>query len=204
MSPTAALFDIGNVLVHIDFQRGLSRLLPPACPNPRERLEGLLDKQDELEAGMMAANDFIAWASERLGFEGPPAEFLAAWNDIFEPIHAMWGITAFLKSQGLRLILFSNTNPMHAHWLLENYEVFDDFEGRVFSYEAGANKPDPAIYQHAIQKYDLNPAETLYLDDRAENIAQGEAMGLRCHQYLVAEHHKFIAWLDGQFGIEAN
>jgi putative hydrolase of the HAD superfamily len=199
--PTAALFDIGNVLVHLDFESSLARLVPPGVEDCKERIYSLLEKKDELEAGAIAENDFIAWASGQLGFTGTTEAFLEAWNSIFEPIHAMWGIAAFLKSQRLKIILFSNTNSMHARWLLENYDVFEDFDGRVFSHEVGALKPDPAIYQHAVEEFGLTPADTLYLDDLPENIAKGEELGFRCHQYAFARHHEFIAWLDQQFGV---
>lgn len=199
--PTAALFDIGNVLVHLDFEGALARLVPPAAGDPTERIHSLLEKKDELESGALAAQEFIPWASARLGFTGSSDAFRQVWNSIFEPIHAMWGITAFLKSQGLRLILFSNTNSLHAEWLLENYEVFHDFDGRVFSHEVGAIKPDPAIYHHAIKAHRLEPARTLYLDDLPENIAMGEQLGFRCHRYAFARHHEFVAWLDKQLGM---
>ena len=199
--PTAALFDIGNVLVHLDFESSLARLVPPGVEDSKERIYSLLEKKDELEAGAIAENDFIAWASGQLGFTGTTEAFLEAWNSIFEPIHAMWGIAAFLRSQRLKIILFSNTNSMHARWLLENYDVFEDFDGRVFSHEVGTLKPDPAIYQHAVEEFGLTPADTLYLDDLPENIAKGEELGFRCHQYAFARHHEFIAWLDQQFGV---
>ncbi|MEO1843157.1 MAG: hypothetical protein ABGZ37_02650, partial [Akkermansiaceae bacterium] len=114
--PTAALFDIGNVLVHLDFESSLAKLVPPGVEDCKERIYSLLEKKDELEAGAIAENDFIAWASGQLGFTGTTEAFLEAWNSIFEPIHAMWGIAAFLKSQRLKIILFSNTNSMHARW----------------------------------------------------------------------------------------
>ncbi|MDE0593718.1 MAG: HAD family phosphatase [Akkermansiaceae bacterium] len=199
--PTAALFDIGNVLVHLDFETPLAALVPPSMKNPKERIHRLLEKKDELESGAIAKDEFITWASERLGFPGSPESFLEAWNSIFEPIHSMWTMAAFLKSLGVKIILFSNTNCMHAEWLLKNYNVFEEFDERVFSHLVGAIKPDAAIYHHAIAQHDLVPADTLYIDDLPENIAKGEELGFRCHQYAFARHHQFIAWLDTQFGV---
>ena len=199
--PTAALFDIGNVLVEVDFARGLTPLVPPEAGDPHLKLRGLLEKCSELESGRMSPDEFIAMASEHLAFYGPAAEFRHAWNSIFHPIRAMWTVVSFLKSLRLKLILFSNTNCMHITWLLEHYEVFEEFEGRVFSHEVGFNKPDPAIYRHAITEFDLTPEETLYIDDLPENIATGQNLGLRCHQYSKERHHEFITWLDQEFGL---
>jgi len=201
--PTAALFDIGNVLVDVDFSRGLAPLVPAEAGDPGPRLRTLLDKINDLETGRVSPSEFIATASKDLFFSGSEEEFRKAWNSIFHPFRAMWPVVSFLKSLGIKLVLFSNTNSMHISWLLENYEVFEDFEGRVFSHEVGLRKPDPSIYQHAIEAFDLTPEETLYLDDLPENIATGHSMGLRCHQYSRERHHQFIDWLDQELGMPA-
>ena len=203
LRPTAALFDIGNVLVDVDFSRGLLPLVPPDAGNPGTRLRALLDKINDLETGRITTSAFIATASEDLSFSGSEEEFRAAWNSIFQPLRVMWPVVSFLKSLGLKLVLFSNTNSMHITWLLENYEVFEEFEGKVFSHEVGLSKPDPTIYRHAIGTFDLTPEETLYIDDLPENIAAGHSMGLRCHQYAQEQHHEFIDWLDQEFGMPA-
>ena len=199
--PTAALFDIGNVLVEVDFARGLTPLVSPEAGPPHLRLRSLLEKCNELETGRVAPDEFIAMASECLAFTGPAEEFRDAWNSIFRPLRSMWSVVSFLRSLRLKLILFSNTNCMHIEWLLTNYEIFEEFGGRVFSHEVGFTKPDPAIYHHAITEFNLAPEETLYIDDLPENIATGRTLGLRCHQYSRERHHEFIAWLDQEFGL---
>ncbi len=198
--PTAALFDIGNVLVQLDFTRGLLPLIPRGTEDPTGRLRSLREKAEDFETGRLDRNAFVRWASSRLGFTGSSDDFHRAWNSIFDPIQAMWTVAAFMRSRQLKLILFSNTNCMHAEWLLANYEVFGQFEGHVFSHEAGCCKPDPDIYRHAISKYGLTPAETLYIDDLAENIETGDSFGFRCHQYDRDRHDDFIGWLGQQLG----
>jgi putative hydrolase of the HAD superfamily len=200
--PTAALFDIGNVLVHLNFEEPLRRLVPEDDTDPHSRLERLREKLHAFESGQLSADDFIPWASAQLGFTGPPREFRDAWNSIFAPIHAMWSVAAFLKSLRLKIVLFSNTNSMHAEWLLANYEIFDEFDAQVFSHLVGASKPDPAIYHHAVTAHNLVPADTLYIDDLPENIAKGRELGFRCHQYAFAKHHEFVAWLDRELGVQ--
>lgn len=196
--PTAALFDIGNVLVHLNFERELGKLLPSGTTDRAERLQGLLEKRDELETGALATADFITWACARLGFDGPPSAFRDAWNAIFAPIDAMWDVARHLNSRQLKLLLFSNTNAMHAEWLLAHYDIFGVFDAHVFSHEVGAIKPDPAIYHHAIAQHQLVPAETLYIDDLPANIATGRALGFRCHEYAFARHDEFAAWLTSE------
>lgn len=202
--PDAALFDIGNVLVHLDFEGPLAELLPAGVSDPDERLQTLLTRKDELESGRLGEDEFISWAADHLGFKGSREGFLDAWNAIFLPNHAMWVVASFLKSLGTRIILFSNTNPMHARWLLANYEIFEEFHGQVFSHEVGSIKPEPEIYHHATQEFELTPESTLYIDDLPENIAKGEELGFRCHQYAFAQHHEFVCWLDNQLGVPSD
>lgn len=192
----AALVDIGNVILHVDFESSLSKLVPSKMADPVGRVHSLLEKKDDFEGGALTDEEFVAWASKKLGFTGPPEEFLAAWNDIFTPNLPMWETLRELKSRGFELILFSNTNRMHADYFLKEYaEVFNLFEGRVFSHEAGAVKPDPAIYQHAFEKYRLAPAETLYFDDLPENITTGLQLGLKAWRYSAKNHEALTRWL---------
>lgn len=202
--PDAALFDIGNVLVHLNFEGPLAELLPSGTSDPDGRLQTLLTRKDELESGRMHEDEFITWAAAHLGFEGSHERFLEAWNAIFLPNHAMWPVASFLRSLGTRIILFSNTNPMHARWLLDNYEVFEEFQDRVFSHEVGSIKPEPEIYEHAIREFNLKPENTLYIDDLPENIAKGKEFGFRSHQYAFERHHEFVQWFDDELGVPAD
>lgn len=68
----AALIDIGNVLLHVDFETSLKRLVPEELADPRGRIESLLEKKDEFEAGRIDDDEYIAWASKKLSFEGGP------------------------------------------------------------------------------------------------------------------------------------
>ncbi len=193
---TAALVDIGNVILNLDFYGPLTKLVPESRADPEGRVNFLLERKDELETGRMSAEKFFEWASKRLEFEGSQEEFLAAWNDIFEPNLPMWETLRDLKRRGLKLILFSNTNTPHAEFFLKEYaEIFDLFEGQVFSQLVGAAKPDPAFYHHAIQEYSLKPEETLYIDDLPENITTGIQLGFKSWRYDVKTHEPFTRWI---------
>ena len=194
------LFDIGRVLLDFDFESSLSRLLPAGCVDPRERLERLLQKKDEFEAGAIEVDPYINWALEVMGSSATPKEFCDAWRSIFTPNEPMWKCVRELAAKGHRLILFSNTNAIHCPWMFENYSEFSLFEGAVLSYEVGVIKPDVGIYTHALEAHGLHPAATLYIDDLPENIATGRSFGLHCWQYDLRDHASFEEWL-GNFDL---
>jgi putative hydrolase of the HAD superfamily len=189
------LYDIGRVLLDFDFESSLDRLLPPDCTDPHERLSHLLDRKDEFESGAVNPDEYINWALGVLGSRATPDEFRHAWQHIFTPNAPMWKNVRKLSANGHRLILFSNTNAIHCPWVFDAYPEFSLFDGAVLSFEVGAIKPHPPIYQHALDVHDLDPATTLYIDDLPENIATGRDFGFHCHQYHLKDHAAFEKWL---------
>lgn len=190
------LYDIGRVLLDFDFESSLARLLPADCADPHERLGHLLDRKDEFESGAIDPDDYIRWALGVLGGHATPDEFRNAWQRIFTPNEPMWKTVRELSASGHRLILFSNTNAIHCPWVFEAYPEFSHFNGAVLSFEVGAIKPHPPIYQHAVDVHDLEPSATLYIDDLPENIATGREFGFHCHQYDLKDHSAFERWLS--------
>jgi putative hydrolase of the HAD superfamily len=102
------------------------------------------------------------------------------------------------------LILFSNINSIHSPWIFERFPEFSLFQGGVLSFETGFIKPDPRIYDHAIEKHGLDPANTLYIDDLPANIATGKSLGFPSWQYDLKDHGAFQAWLDGEMSVRSS
>ncbi|MFD2257398.1 HAD-IA family hydrolase [Luteolibacter algae] len=194
------LFDIGKVLLDFDFESSLVTLLPPDHPAPREALAKLIEKKDEFEAGKISVGDYTQWAIETLETTATIEDFHASWQNIFTPNNAMWAAARKLSSDGHRLILFSNTNGIHCPWIFQKYPEFSIFHGSILSFEVDAIKPQPLIYQHAIEKYSLVPEKTLYIDDLPANIRTGNEFGFRSHQYDLNNHPAFEAWLAVEMG----
>ncbi|MCF7731164.1 MAG: HAD family phosphatase [Akkermansiaceae bacterium] len=192
------LFDIGRVLLDFDFEASLTRLLPPGAGRARERMMVLLEKRDEFETGAITPDTYIAWALRELEIPASPEEFRHAWCHIFTPVEPMWRVVRRLSAAGHRLILFSNTNSIHCPWVFTEFPDFALFPEAVLSYQVGAIKPHPPIYQYAIDTHQLDPARTLYLDDLPANIATGLAFGFRAFQYDLTDHAAFETWLAAE------
>ncbi|BDS08788.1 alpha-D-glucose 1-phosphate phosphatase YihX [Oceaniferula spumae] len=194
------LFDIGNVIIGVDFLPSLRSLLPIGLSeaDSNQRLDRMIERKDEFEAGRIDEDSYFSWCAETIGFTGSREEFLRAWVSIFDPNMPMWDTIHRLHEEGHRLILFSNINNPHKDFLMEKYPIFSKFEGGVFSFETGHIKPEPEIYQLAIDQWNLDPANTIYIDDLAANIAAGEKAGLRCHMYSMDSHDQFSTWLTQQ------
>lgn len=189
------LFDIGRVILNFRFEPSLARLLPGGAADGQDRLASLLSRMDAFESGLVCQDDYIPWALGHLGSSAGNEDFIHAWRDIFTPNDAMWRNVERLAADGHRLILLSNTNPIHCPWIFENYDIFRHFPEAVLSFKVRAIKPDPAIYEHAIGEYGLVPAETLYIDDLAANCDTGRRLGFRTWQYDLNDHPAFETWL---------
>ncbi len=184
------LFDIGNVLLAFDFKPALAKITGPnASPNAFEQI---IQAKDSFEAGKMEKANYIEWASNILDFSGNQQSFENAWTSIFTSIEPMWQLAAQLKQQGHRLILFSNTNCIHAPYCLDTYKGFDLFDGAVFSHELGEIKPNDNFYLRAIEMYQLTPEHTYYIDDLPANIQAGRKFGFTSFQYDSEEHESFL------------
>lgn len=195
LMPMTFLFDIGNVLLKLHFDRFHTTVLgAPGAPLP----SSLEQFKIPYETGEISDEEFIESSLKLLTSDLTPAQFAAAWQDIFSLNEPMWEVVQKLKAQNHRLILFSNTNSLHATHFLAEYPQFSLFDHHHFSQEVRTMKPHPDFYQQAITQYQLDPARTLYLDDLPENIATGRQLGFPSWQYDYRDHQACLEWLSRQ------
>lgn len=189
------LFDIGNVLLDLHFDRFQQAIHGTSTPPDPDLLIHL---KDPYEAGEITSEEFVNRSLEIITTDHTPETFIAAWEDIFTLNTPMWDLVRELKQEGHRLILFSNTNEIHANAFLSKYPEFALFDHQHFSQNIGAIKPNDEFYQIAIKTYQLIPAETLYFDDLPDNIATGKRLGFQSHQYDIKNHQAALTWIQGK------
>ena len=93
-----------------------------------------------------------------------------------EAIPATKALIESLKAAGYNLYVLSNMSKEFIEFLRQQ-EVYQNFDGEVVSCEEHIVKPDPVIYRTLTTRYDLDPAETIFIDDRKENIEAAIAEG---------------------------
>ena len=82
-----------------------------------------------------------------------------------------------LKQKGYPIYLLSNfPGDQFEKYRLQN-SFLDEFDDRIISGDVGLAKPDIKIYQLAIKKFNLNPEESLFIDDKIENTRGAEQVG---------------------------
>ncbi len=82
-----------------------------------------------------------------------------------------------LKNAGYRLYILSNMAREYIEHI-RTLDVYSYFDGEVISSEEGCVKPDTEIYKILLSRYNLNPAESLFIDDREENIVTAKTLNI--------------------------
>lgn len=103
-----------------------------------------------------------------------------------EAIEPTERLIADLKAAGYRLYVLSNMSREFIDFL-RRFPVYGLFDGEVVSCEEHTVKPEPQIYRILLERYGLDPAQTLFVDDRPCNIAAAEELGIRGQ--LFDAHH---------------
>jgi HAD superfamily hydrolase (TIGR01509 family) len=184
LSPGAAdalLFDLGRVVLDIDFGRTLACWAGHAGCEVAH-LVGRFSRDDiyrRHETGDISDAEFFEGLRRSLGVKLSDAQFLEGWNAIFAG--EMPGIAALLARAAARVPLyaFSNTNNAHVeHFSLEYAAVLGHFHEIFLSSTIGLRKPDAAAYDHVVKAIGVDPERIVFFDDLAENIEGAKACGL--------------------------
>ena len=104
--------------------------------------------------------------------------FLLLSIDMQEPVKPTEQLVRDLKAAGYKLFVLSNMSREFIDFL-RRFPVYGLFDGEVVSCEEGVVKPEPEIYRRLLGRYGLDPAQTLFIDDRPANIAAAAALGIR-------------------------
>lgn len=102
---------------------------------------------------------------------------LTHWKEFMKPIMPMKKLIEVLKEKGYKIFLLSNISEDSYLYLKREYPYFFDVDGGMYSYRIKRNKPDKKIYEELLSVYGINASESLFLDDRKENVDAAKALG---------------------------
>ena len=173
------VFDFGNVIGSFNADYILGQYV-----HSKEDFNILADaifhNWPALDAGTV---DYDQVASETIAalpchLQTTALDFYDSWFQYVNPISDIWDFICELKTAGYSIYLLSNASTRFAKVAKHYYPILNKFDGIVFSAPLKLAKPDPAIYHYLFETYHLNPKECFFLDDLAENVAAGQALGM--------------------------
>jgi len=184
LSPGAAdalLFDLGRVVLDIDFSKALSCWAAHADCAASDIAARFVrdDAYRRHEMGAMSDADYFQSLRASLGIGISDAQLLEGWNAIFAG--EMPGIAPLLTRAAERtpLYAFSNTNRPHVEYFSKAYAgILGHFRELFLSSTIGLRKPDAAAYDHVIKAIGAPAGRIVFFDDLAENIEGARASGL--------------------------
>lgn len=177
----ALLFDLGRVVIDIDFSKAVACWAGYAGCEPSDILKRFVPDESyrHHETGKISDADYFCSLRGSLDIAISDAQFLEGWNAIFAG--EMPGIAPLLAraAKHLPLYAFSNTNAAHVqHFSTAYANLLEHFRQIFLSSTIGLRKPDAAAYDHVVKAIGVPARRIVFFDDLAENIAGAAARGL--------------------------
>ena len=184
---TAIVFDVGNVLVDWSPRHLYRKLFSDVTERERFLDEVVtLDWHFQHDAGARFAETLPQLIARFPHYE---AEILAYRRRWLETVNGE------IPGMGSLLCRLVGLSPLYAITnfsaelypdFAKSYPIMTHFRGVLVSGVERLVKPDPAIFQLAIQRFNLEPATTLFIDDRTDNVAAAQQLGFRTHLFVDA------------------
>jgi glucose-1-phosphatase len=185
-SADALLFDLGRVVLDIDFSKAVACWAGHAGCTPQSIIARYARDSEAFrlhEMGKISDATYFDSLRRSLGIAISDAQFLEGWNAIFAG--EMPDIAKLLPraAKHMPLYVFSNTNRPHVEYFSKEYaDLLGHFRELYLSSSIGLRKPDAEAFDHVVQSIGVPASRIVFFDDLAENVEGARARGLTALQ----------------------
>jgi FMN phosphatase YigB (HAD superfamily) len=185
------IFDYGNVIFNIDFKKVANAWAKLGITNANEfyghrQQDPVFNAIERGEITPAEFRDRIREISHKP--ELTDQQIDDAWNAIFIGIPKGNHEVLLEVKKKYRTFLLSNINAIHydyVHDYLKREYGMDNndnlFEKAYYSHLMGKRKPEPEIFEQILQENNLNPAETLFIDDSPQHLEVAQRLGIQTY-----------------------
>ncbi|MBI4978103.1 MAG: HAD family phosphatase [Spirochaetes bacterium] len=172
------IFDWGGVVID-NPTPGFLAHFSGLCNVPEDTFAAFYARHEfRFQTGAIREHELWIFAHRELGVPLPDAG-TSRWKDalrsVFKDKPEMIALIHDLKQQSVFTMLLTNTEVPTREFYHERQYPFDD---AVFSCDEGLAKPDPEIYRRALARHNTRPEDTAFIDDKPENVASANALGI--------------------------
>ena len=182
------IFDLGNVIIELDIEasnQAFEALLGRQKDKFFDHLQSIGVFQD-YEKGKISSAVFVDYLKELTDKNITSRQIESAWNAMLLDIpKSRYTLLTTLKQQ-YRTFCLSNTNQLHADFIHDQLEEkigmkrLDPFFEKVYlSHEIGMRKPDQEIFEFVLSQNNLEPEETLFIDDTIGHLKGAASLGIK-------------------------
>ncbi len=176
------IFDLGNVIVDIDFNRVLGAWsdfsrVPLATLKQNFTMGEAFHQHERGEITDQAFAEALCLEMDLpLSYE----QFSAGWQTVFVALRPdVIAIMQKLREQGHRVVVLSNTNRLHTTFWPDEYPEIRAAADHIYlSQDMGMRKPEARIYQAVLQAEGFSAADAVFFDDNADNIEGANQLGI--------------------------
>ena len=192
LSDTAIVFDFGRVVFDWQPEALVARVLPARASSvdaaahwAREIFQGYQGDWRDFDRGEVEIPVLVERIAARTGLaEAEVQAVVDAAPASLTPLPGTVALLERLRAAGRPLHFLSNMPAPFAAHLERSHDFMAWFHGGVFSSRVRVNKPDRAIYDHALQQVGLPPAQLLFIDDHGPNVDAALALGWQAVQFV--------------------
>ena len=180
------ILDMGNVLL----EWNKDKILKAVAKTQKDYL--ILDKAifqsglwERLDLGTLSREELVDRVLSLLGdiYNKKVEEVIWNWPAYIDIYTEVFPLLARLKEQGHRIFVLSNTSPVFYELLKDQLAPLEEIvDGFVLSCDIKAIKPDRKMFEEILRKYQLDPANCVFLDDIADNTKMAETLGIKAYQ----------------------
>ena len=189
MTDTWFLFDLGNTLIKLAYERVLAAICADSTVT-RDEMVDLFEEPGsyrDMERGAVSFYEFYEFLCDHAGYRGSIRDFHRIWTDFFDG--TMPGIEDLLDRVRARhrVAFLSNSNEIHAEVIPTQFAaLFEKDDVFVFSYRLKCAKPDPEIFRRSLETIGAAAYDTVFIDDLLENVLAARGLGMRAFQFIDA------------------
>ena len=181
MTPAGLILDFGEVLTRPQPQPVLEQMASLAGLPPGQFVSRYWQHRAAYDGGLTGTE---YWTRVLDGLPGLAPETVPelidldvqSWSDYRAEV---WQLAADFRAGGGRTAMLSNGVTEIIEQLRRSRRLDTWFDAVIVSCEVGRCKPDPEIYRICLDRLGVPAEETLFVDDRLENLAAAESVGLR-------------------------